>query len=54
MNDLIRILWQTFKRVDAALVSFFFDPPPKLDRCPECGGTDRFDGRGTCQHCDAI
>lgn len=43
-----------FRAIDAALVAFFFEPLPKRDRCPGCGGTDMFDGKGLCQYCDAI
>lgn len=27
---------------------------PKRDRCPECGGTDYFDGYGVCQLCESF
>jgi len=37
-----------------AMGKAFVDRGPKRDRCPECGGTDYFNGYGTCQMCDAI
>lgn len=50
VDETVRI----FLLIDAALVSFFFDPPQTHARCPNCEGTDMFDGKGLCQYCDAI
>lgn len=29
-------------------------PGPKRSRCPECGGTDYFNGYGVCQECEEL
>lgn len=33
---------------------WFAPEGPKRDRCPKCGGTDYFNGYGTCQECDDL
>lgn len=54
----LRMLLQHWQRgvaaLDARLVALFPDAPETKDRCPVCGGTDHFDGEGTCQICEAI
>lgn len=46
--------WQGLTALDASLVTFFPEAPDTNDCCPECGGTDLFDGRGTCQICQPM
>lgn len=52
--DFVRLLIDGVKAVDAKLVSAVFDKPPEQDCCPECGGTDFFNGYGTCQVCQPM
>lgn len=41
-------------RLKRRLVAFFFHAPVRRHCCPECGSTDLFDGRGTCQICQPM
>lgn len=51
----IRLFGKLCAVVDAFWVRVIGDDPePKNDCCPECGGVDRFDGYGVCQHCEPM
>lgn len=45
ITELVDVFW---------LWVFADSPAVEHDRCPQCGGTDRFDGHGTCQDCEVI
>lgn len=43
------------KTLDARSEAFFDNlKGPKQTCCPECGGTDHFDGFGVCQSCEIM
>ncbi len=45
----------TWTKVVAAFKAMIeIDRGPKRDRCPECGGTDYFNGYGLCLPCEPM
>jgi len=58
MFEAIRVLSQMvlegFKTINSYLVSYVFAPPLEQAYCPECGGTELFDGHGSCQICQPM
>lgn len=58
MRELIimmaKLVWEGVVVSDARMKTLIFTRGPKQDCCPECGGTELFDGHGTCQICQPM